>query len=71
MLDREGYYYFIDRIGDTFRWKGETVATTEVASVVSKCPGVLEANIYGVELPGKDGRACTAVHSTTRTAQPH
>ena len=36
------------------------MATTEVASVVSKCPGVLEANIYGVELPGKDGRACMA-----------
>lgn len=55
--DREGYYYFVDRIGDTFRWKGENVATSEVAEVLSVCPGVLEANVYGVRLPGTDGRA--------------
>ena len=55
--DREGYYYFVDRIGDTFRWKGENVATSEVAEVLSVCPGVLEANVYGVKLPGADGRA--------------
>lgn len=55
--DAEGYYYFVDRIGDTFRWKGENVATSEVAEVLSVCPGVLEANVYGVALPGADGRA--------------
>jgi fatty-acyl-CoA synthase len=55
--DRDGYYYFVDRIGDTFRWKGENVATSEVAEVLSVCPGVLEANVYGVKLPGADGRA--------------
>jgi len=55
--DAEGYYYFVDRIGDTFRWKGENVATSEVAEVLSVHPGVLEANVYGVQVPGADGRA--------------
>ena len=54
MKDKLGYYYFIDRLGDTFRWKGENVATTEVAGIVSSVPGVTEANAYGVEIPGKD-----------------
>jgi fatty-acyl-CoA synthase len=55
--DAEGYYYFIDRIGDTFRWKGENVATSEVAEVLSAFDGVAEANVYGVSVPGSDGRA--------------
>jgi fatty-acyl-CoA synthase len=55
--DLEGYYYFVDRIGDTFRWKGENVSTSEVAEVLSICPGIREANVYGVKLPGADGRA--------------
>jgi fatty-acyl-CoA synthase len=55
--DEDGYYYFVDRIGDTFRWKGENVSTNEVAEVLSVCPGVREANVYGVKLPGADGRA--------------
>jgi fatty-acyl-CoA synthase len=55
--DAEGYYYFVDRIGDTFRWKGENVATSEVAEVLSVCEGILEANVYGVSVPGCDGRA--------------
>ena len=55
--DRLGYVYFVDRIGDTFRWKGENVSTTEVAGVLSSAPGVLEANVYGVEVPGCNGRA--------------
>jgi len=55
--DADGYYYFVDRIGDTFRWKGENVATQEVADVLNGAPGVSEANVYGVELPGEDGRA--------------
>jgi len=58
--DSRGYYYFVDRVGDTFRWKGENVSTAEVAQVVSLFPGMTEVNVYGVQLPGKDGRACMA-----------
>jgi len=57
-IDREGYVYFVDRIGDTFRWKGENVATTEVAEVIiTGNVGVLECNVYGVKVPHRDGRA--------------
>merc|ERR1719265_2713722 len=56
--DAKGYYYFVDRIGDTFRWKGENVSTMEVSEVLSSFPGVVDANVYGVEIPGKDGRGC-------------
>ncbi len=56
-IDEDGFYYFVDRIGDTFRWKGENVATSEVAEVISVDDGVDEANVYGVAIPGQDGRA--------------
>jgi fatty-acyl-CoA synthase len=55
--DAAGYYYFVDRIGDTFRWKGENVSTTEVAAVLCTAPGVADALVYGVAVPGHDGRA--------------
>jgi fatty-acyl-CoA synthase len=55
--DVRGFYYFVDRVGDTFRWKGENVSTAEVAGVVSACPGISEAVVYGVAVPGTDGRA--------------
>ena len=55
--DENGYFYFVDRIGDTFRWKGENVSTSEVEEAVDRFPGIVHANIYGVPVPGKDGRA--------------
>ncbi|HVU19288.1 MAG TPA: hypothetical protein VHE09_01050, partial [Rhizomicrobium sp.] len=55
--DELGYFYFVDRIGDTFRWKGENVATSEVAEALGVIPGIKEANVYGVAVPGQDGRA--------------
>lgn len=55
--DAEGYFYFVDRIGDTFRWKGENVSTNEVGEVLASFPGVVEANVYGVQVGGLDGRA--------------
>ncbi|HEY9234141.1 MULTISPECIES: long-chain-acyl-CoA synthetase [Phenylobacterium] len=55
--DSDGYFYFVDRIGDTFRWKGENVSTGEVAERLQAIPGVVEANVYGVAVEGADGRA--------------
>lgn len=55
--DERGFFYFVDRIGDTFRWKGENVATPEVAQALCEFPGIKEANVYGVAIPGTDGRA--------------
>lgn len=54
--DEDGFHYFVDRIGDTFRWKGENVSTQEVAEAVSSSPEVQLCAVYGVELPGADGR---------------
>ena len=55
--DAGGYYYFVDRIGDTFRWKGENVATSDVAAAVTAFPGITDATVYGVAVPGTEGAA--------------
>jgi len=56
-LDESGYFRFVDRVGDTFRWKGENVATSEVNEAILQFPGVVDAATYGVTIPGADGRA--------------
>ncbi len=55
--DAQGYFYFVDRIGDTFRWKGENVAASEVTEAIISCAGVIDASVYGVVVPGSEGRA--------------
>ena len=55
--DAEGYFYFVDRLGDSFRWKGENVSTGQVAEAIAACPGVIDALVYGVSIPGTEGRA--------------
>lgn len=51
-MDKKGYLYFKDRTGDTFRWKGENVSTTEVEGIIHKIIGLNDATVYGVEIPG-------------------
>jgi len=55
--DKHGFYYFADRVGDTFRWKGENVATGEVESVLRNFPGIEEITVYGVPIPNTSGNA--------------
>jgi fatty-acyl-CoA synthase len=55
--DNRGFFYFVDRVGDTFRWKGENVAASEVSQAIRQFPGIRHASVYGVAIPFADGRA--------------
>ncbi|KAF8937657.1 hypothetical protein EDD21DRAFT_377179 [Dissophora ornata] len=55
--DKDQFWYFADRAGDTYRWKGENVSTAEIADMVGKVDGVASCTVYGVTVPGQDGRA--------------
>ncbi|CAG5115530.1 unnamed protein product, partial [Candidula unifasciata] len=57
IMDELGYMYFRDRTGDTFRWRGENVSTNEVEAVISNSIQLQDAVVYGVEVPGNEGRA--------------
>ncbi len=63
--DEKGFFYFVDRIGDTFRWKGENVATSEVSEAICAFPGIEHATVYGVSVPSTDGRVGMATLATT------
>ena len=56
MQDDYGYLYFKDRLGDTFRWKGENVSTAEVEAIISSATGLKDCVVYGVQVPGTEGR---------------
>ncbi|XP_041050500.1 long-chain fatty acid transport protein 4 isoform X1 [Carcharodon carcharias] len=56
VMDDYGYMYFRDRTGDTFRWKGENVSTTEVEGTLSRILGMADVVVYGVEVPGAEGK---------------
>ena len=60
---------FVDRLGDTFRWKGENVSTTEVENVVSEYEKIAEAVVYGVEIPHTNGRAGMAAVTLNEGAE--
>ncbi|XP_035668111.1 very long-chain acyl-CoA synthetase-like [Branchiostoma floridae] len=69
-VDKDYHVYFVDRLGDTFRWKSENVATTEVAQVLHDMQGVDEVNVYGVKVPGSEGRAGMAAAVVSKDTRP-
>lgn len=60
--DKDGRVYFVDRLGDTFRWHSENVSTNEVSDAMGTFPQIAECNVYGVQVPRSDGRCgCAAI----------
>jgi fatty-acyl-CoA synthase len=68
--DEAGFFYFVDRIGDSFRWRGENVSAAEVTAVLRSAPGIDDAAVYGVAIPGHDGRAGMAACTVTSEFDP-
>lgn len=70
VMDEHGWLFFKDRTGDTFRWRGENVSTAEVESIISKLIGHQEVAVYGVEIPGTEGKAgMAAIHDPHGTVE--
>ena len=55
--DKRGFFSFVDRMGESYRWKGETVSSAEVGATLAGCSGVIQALVYGVAVPGAEGKA--------------
>lgn len=68
--DKDGRVFFVDRLGDTFRWKSENVSTNEVADALGLFPQIAEANVYGVAVPNADGRCGCATVVLTEGLSP-
>ncbi|XP_075335497.1 long-chain fatty acid transport protein 2-like [Odontesthes bonariensis] len=68
-IDSDNFIYFQDRVGDTFRWKGENVATTEVSDILTIIDCLQEANVYGVQVPGHEGRIGMAAVTVKEDSQ--
>ena len=64
------HYQFVDRLGDTFRWKGENVSTTELENIFAEIKGISDSVVYGVEVPNTDGKAGMVSITPVDPSQP-